>query len=115
MIEEKRINHPSTGYGIEKFYRELQELILDGYRVPKGFGNGKCFWGARHAITLFKETPDNPLEKLSDPKLKKTEVTKIAVEDFGLEVPDNLKTPNEIKKFIRESVESKEDSTPSEE
>lgn len=115
MIEEKRINYPSTAYGVEKYHKELQELILEGYRVADSFSMARCYWGGKHAITLFKETLDNPLDKLSDPKLKKPEVIKIAEEDFGLEVPDNLKTPNEIKKFIRESVESKEDSKTSEE
>lgn len=109
MIEEKRINYPSTAFGIEKYHKELQEMILDGYRVQSVFGKSKCFWGARHAITLVKETPDTPLDKLKDPKLKKPEVIKIAQEDFGLEVPESLSTPNAIKKYIRESVAKKEE------
>ena len=111
MIEEKRINKPSTRFGLEKFFNELQDLFDEGYRVPKNFGKASCYWGARHAITLVKETPEepiveNPLDKLSNPKLKKDEVINIAKEDFGLEVPEDLKSPNAIKKFIRDSVES---------
>ena len=108
MDDTKRIIYPSTPYGMEKFYNEFVEAIKDGWVFD--FRKGNLRYGATHAVTLFKKVEEDPLVYLEDKTTTKVELKEFA-ESLGVELPEGMNLPAQMRKYIRENYKKTDEST----
>lgn len=103
MIEEKKITHPGHGMGFTRFLQDVVDAVKEGYDINptnEAFTLSKMSCGRFYSVVMTRDLS----KLLDDPKVKSPELREVAKTSLGLDVPEDLKVPAQIKKFIRESL-----------
>ncbi len=115
-FERKVILSKGLGSKYEKnFFLEIQSLILEGWRiVDSGLREDSCmrnYKGNMGKAVLYK-MPEGTVEKLEGMTplqelitFKKKKPMMDLAEKHGIEVPDDVKNPSAIKKYLQEKLE----------
>lgn len=107
---------PNFGKGRVKFVEALLKAGAEGWEVPKENFNTEAMmqWGGRLRIFLVK--PEEKVEEdkssdiregiLTSQKLAKQDMLDFAASE-GIEIPEDIKLPLQIRKYIKEALEAK--------
>lgn len=104
-----------------KVLTELQNMILDGWRIDvnnRGIKTGVVLTRSKVRIPLYKEIEEEVPAELTDEeklellekdilaseKMKKEDMTWYA-DKKGIEIPEDLKLPTQIRKHLKESIQ----------
>jgi hypothetical protein len=122
--ERKVITSKGQGPRYEReFFLEIQSLILEGWRIAETdtqddltMRNFRGVMGRAVFYRLKNYYPENPYEELEG--LNNKEPLLRFAETVNVEIPESVKVPSAIKKYIRKAMEARnegeesEDTTP---
>lgn len=109
MSENKIIhirNRPGNS-GFVMLIKEVLEAAKEGYVVDDskvGIYDGPLIHG-QWRISLCREVEEVFVSPLDNPKSKGKELTDWALSEHGINVPQDLKVPAQIKKYIKDRLE----------
>lgn len=101
-------NRPGNS-GFVMLIKEVMEAAKEGWIVDEscvGIYNGPLIYG-QWRISLFKESEEELLSILDNPKSKGKELIDWALAEHNIQVPEELNKPAQIKKYIKTALESK--------
>ena len=103
----------SKGYGTrfeKRFFEDIQNLILEGWRIiDTGKREDSCmrnYKGTMGKAVLFKAPPEkHPLEEVE--RLEKKQPLLDLAKEHDVEIPEDIKQPAAIKKYLRKKFQEK--------